>query len=91
MLKANFKNIGHAPEKIERGEFVIQYSALKRDIDFDQNWQLCFSPGQCVDMSMIFHRATALEGIVVCPTSGKKGPDCSGEEAEWWVIIKKTD
>lgn len=65
VLKSNLKNIGSGPDKIERGEFVIQDSALKRDIDLSRPWDVCFHPGQRVDMSMVFASRRAL--IQACP------------------------
>jgi hypothetical protein len=54
VLKINFQKHGSGAEKIERGEFAIQDSVTKRDIDLRTDWEVCFSPGQRVDMSMIF-------------------------------------
>ena len=54
LLEANFRKIKSGPGRIERGEFVIQDTKTKRTIDFSQDWELCFRPGQRVDMSMIF-------------------------------------
>jgi hypothetical protein len=83
VLKINLKNVRRAPEKIDRGEFVIQDSALKKDIDFKRDWELCFSPGQSVDMSMIFHRPTELEDAAVCPACLSVETGSKGEEANW--------
>lgn len=41
---------------IERGEFVIQDSITKKDINLMSDWDVCFSPGQRVEMSMVFER-----------------------------------
>jgi hypothetical protein len=57
VLKVNFKKYGNGTEKIERGEFVIQDAITKRDIDLNTDWEVCFSPGQRVMMSMILTRA----------------------------------
>jgi hypothetical protein len=54
VLQNNFKAIGPGAEKIRNGEFAIQDSATKRDINLSLPWQACFYPGQQVDMSMIF-------------------------------------
>jgi hypothetical protein len=54
VLKINFQKHGHGAEKIEKGEFAIQDSVTKRDIDLRTDWDVYFSPGQRVDMSMIF-------------------------------------
>jgi hypothetical protein len=54
VLKSNIKDIGIGAQKIDRGEFAIQDSVRKRDIDLSRPWGACFRPGQRVDMSMIF-------------------------------------
>ncbi|KAF7505449.1 hypothetical protein GJ744_000776 [Endocarpon pusillum] len=74
VLKANFRNIGDAAEKIDRGEFVIQDSALKMDMDLSQEWEHCFSPGQCVHMYMTYHAA-------VCAACGSEERNCDFAEA----------
>jgi hypothetical protein len=67
ILKIRFKWIGL--RKIEKGEFVVQALGSTDDIDLSdpsRPWELCFVPGQHVDMSMTFkHRdiATSLS----CP------------------------
>ena len=38
VLKENFRKIGSGSEKIERGEFAIQETGSKRDVDLLQNW-----------------------------------------------------
>jgi hypothetical protein len=53
VLKVNFKHHGNSAEKIEKGEFAIEDVATRRDIDLNTNWELCFSPGQRVEMSMV--------------------------------------
>jgi hypothetical protein len=54
VLQNNFKAIGPGAEKIRNGEFAIQDSATKRDINLSLPWQACFYPGQQVEMSIIF-------------------------------------
>jgi hypothetical protein len=53
VLKVNFKQHCNSAEKIEKGEFAIEDAATRRDIDLNTNWELCFSPGQRVEMSII--------------------------------------
>jgi hypothetical protein len=53
VLKVNFKHHGNCAEKIEKGEFAIEDAATRRDIDLTTNWELCFSPGQRVEMSIV--------------------------------------
>jgi hypothetical protein len=56
VLQANFSKNGQARLKIGRGEFAIQNSATKRDINIYDDWEKCFYPGQRVEMSVIFER-----------------------------------
>jgi hypothetical protein len=64
-LKVNFKKHGNGAEKIENGDFVIQDAITKRDIDLSTDWEVCFSPGQRVMMSIILTRALVLD--ITCP------------------------
>lgn len=66
---------------IERGDFVIQDSATKKDVNLEMEWELCFSPGQRVEMSMVFKRPTRPTNS--CPNCKA---DCGGsteEDIEW--------
>jgi hypothetical protein len=56
VLRINFKKHGNGAEKIDKGEFAIQDIATRRDIDLKADWEICFQPGQRVEMSMVFHR-----------------------------------
>jgi hypothetical protein len=53
VLKVNFKRHSNSAEKIEKGEFAIEDAATTRVIDLNTNWELCFSPGQRVEMSIV--------------------------------------
>ena len=79
----NFRNIGSASAKIERGEFAIQDSATKRDIDLNQSWDTCFLPGQHVDMSMIFAHQDSLGEE--CPKCSKICVGDQEQELKWFV------
>lgn len=65
MLADNLRNTKSGPQKIARGEFIIQESQTKRRIDLSRDWDSCFLPGQRVEMSMAFQRP-AIEGDA-CP------------------------
>jgi hypothetical protein len=54
VLKINFKKLEGAVEKIENREFAIQDSNTKYDIDLITDWDMCFFPGQRVEMSIYF-------------------------------------
>lgn len=66
VLRSNFKNIGSGSQKIERGEFAIQDTCLKRDIDLTGPWEGCFRPGQRVDMSMVFTSKKPSQSCPAC-------------------------
>jgi hypothetical protein len=81
VLKDNFRNVGRAAEMIGRGEFAIQDSITKKDVNLMNDWDVCFHPGQRVEMSMVFKRKTG-------PTSNcpKCKTVCDGsleEDIEW--------
>jgi len=67
VLQSNFKHIGPGASKIKSGEFAIQDSVTKRDIDLSLPWESCFYPGQQVDMSMVFN---------IAEESGNDCPKC---------------
>jgi hypothetical protein len=84
VLRSNFSKIKQAPRKIDRGEFVIQDAATKRDIDLAQDWELCFRPGQHVDMNMVFDRSEDLNSMHTSYPSCKWICDGAGDtEIEW--------
>ena len=74
VIAANFKKY-EADDKILNGEFVIEDSISKQDIDLNTDWDLCFSPGQRVEMSMIFKRAQ-----IPASTCPRCKTDCVGDQ-----------
>lgn len=54
VLQDNFREVSSGACKIQNGEFAIQDSGTGKDFDLASNWEICFSPGQRVDMSMVF-------------------------------------
>lgn len=85
VLQSNFKNIGSGANKIDRGEFAIQDSIKRRDIDLTAAWESCFQPGQRVDMSMIFTSAKILSHS--CPACQEDHGDgfTEDQDIEWFV------
>ncbi|OBT55540.1 hypothetical protein VE04_04276 [Pseudogymnoascus sp. 24MN13] len=81
ILKINFKKVGHASDMIERGEFVIQDSATKKDVNLGMEWDLCFSPGQRVEMSMVFKRR--IRPTNNCPTCKTDCGKSTEEDTVW--------
>ena len=70
---------------IERGGFAIQDSVTKKDVNLEMDWELCFSPGERVEMSMVFKRKARQTSD--CP---KCKADCDGspeEDVEWYVLL----
>jgi hypothetical protein len=86
VLQSNFKNIGSSAKKIERGEFAMQDTATKRDVDLSSPWETCFRPGQRVAMSMIFNSAKASN--MYCPTCNEDNGDdfAEDEDTEWYKL-----
>lgn len=78
MLKINFQPYGNGAKKIERGEFAIRDRATKNAIDLSVDWNTCFSPGQKVDMCMVFKgfRNGGRKGVPNLP-SGLPNPGTS--------------
>ena len=82
--KSNFKQIGSAADKIEQGEFAIQDSATRRDVDLSSAWETCFSPGQHVDMSMIFTMTKTL--LTHCPKCNDNCNEMPDKDVEWYAL-----
>lgn len=86
VLQSNFRNIGRAAKKIERGEFVIQDAATKLDVDLTLPWEACFTPGQHTVMSMVFNSKKTPK--MCCPNchdnNGRNAQNVvKDEEIEW--------
>ncbi|KAH7348566.1 hypothetical protein BKA65DRAFT_500844 [Rhexocercosporidium sp. MPI-PUGE-AT-0058] len=73
VLRSNFKSIGPGARKIEKGEFVIQDSSTKIDVDLTKPWETCFRPGQHADMSMVFKSKEAWN--ICCPKCRNENTD----------------
>jgi hypothetical protein len=81
VLRINFREYGDSAEKIDKGEFVIQDLATKRDIDLEGDWEVCFWPGQKAEMSMVFNRY----GPFFCPKCRRYCEDPVGNGAYYCV------
>lgn len=81
VLRSNFVKVTSGAEKIDRGEFAIQDTATKREIDLSRDWEVCFLPGQKVDMSMIF--STSKDDGSTCPSCGENSTRGVDEDVEW--------
>ncbi|KAG4442391.1 hypothetical protein IFR05_002093 [Cadophora sp. M221] len=69
----HLENIGHGAKKIEKGEFVIQDSSTKIDVDLTKPWETCFRAGQHADMSMVFKSKEAWN--MSCPNCRDENSD----------------
>lgn len=88
MIKINFRALGEeAVRKIERGRFAIQDSATKRDVDLADNWDICFHPGQRVEMSIIF-TDWGRHSHAMCPKCEKECIYSVNIDVEWYVLNK---
>jgi len=69
-----------------QGEFAIQDSATKRDVDLSLPWESCFSPGQQVEMSMVFDSVEAFGSG--CPKCNEDNDDdlIVDQDVEWFVL-----
>ena len=83
VLAVNFQKYG-AESKIRDGEFVIEDSATKQDIDLRKDWDLCSAPGQRVEMSMIFQQSQI--SITACPKCKAKCKSNPGGDVQWYRI-----
>jgi hypothetical protein len=83
VIKLNFRELGEeAVRKIDNGDFVIQDSASKRDIDLRGSWDTCFLPGQRVEMSIIFTECGS-HPHSMCPKCEKKCTCAVKGNVEW--------
>ncbi len=83
VLKDNLRNIGRAATMIENGDFALQDSSTNMDIDLKQPWEVCFTPGQVVFMSMVFKKESE-KTEQCCPRcSSTDNDDKLNEDIEW--------
>lgn len=81
VLQTNFSKAGQARKKIGRGEFVIQDSLRKRDINIFDDWNNCFYPGQRVEMSVVFQRRWQVGSS--CPGCGTICDGSTEADVKW--------
>ena len=84
----------NGPEKIDRGEFMIEEAGSKRPIDLAQDWELCFLPGQKVLMSMVFSMvfSRSKKAGSTCPNCGTHcaGPADEEQLCEFCGVASQT-
>ena len=86
MLEVNFEKYESGADMVRNGEFAIQDEGTCVDVDLSQPWDICFFPGQRVNMSMIFTRSDSADKD--CPkckaVSGGKGD----QDIEWYTHLQ---
>jgi hypothetical protein len=82
VLKDRFNDQG--AKKIEYGQFALEDSKRKRDIDRRQPWAKWFRPGQHVQMDMIFQEPGRREENA-CPGCGEWAEENSEVEIKWYA------
>jgi len=70
---------GHT--KVLRREYAIEDSATGRDFERKRDWNMCFRPGQKVDMSMTFPDAGRSSSS--CPGCGKVAESLDNLQIKW--------
>ena len=80
VFAVNFKKFG-VDCKILSGEFAIEDSVTKKEIDLDSDWDFCFSPGQQVEMSIIVKKAQ--DPASTCPKCKISCTCDQYKEVEW--------
>lgn len=83
VLSINFRGLGAASKKIQNGDFALQDSHTTKDINLKGAWDGCFTPGQKVEMSMIFDRSKS--GSTSCPKCRFKCIAQAERDVDWSV------
>jgi predicted RNA-binding Zn-ribbon protein involved in translation (DUF1610 family) len=72
------KHPGHG--KIQRGEFAIEEDSTGTELSRMTELTMCLSPGQKIDMSVIFNETSASNH---CPRCGAKSEASSKTRNQW--------
>ncbi|KAF8846634.1 hypothetical protein BDZ45DRAFT_755822 [Acephala macrosclerotiorum] len=78
VIKIRFRNIGL--KKIEQEEYLLSDPHRKRKLDLKLPWETVMTPGQRVEMSMIFSKE---EMQTTCPTCRKENVGPKDSEIAW--------
>jgi hypothetical protein len=85
VLKERFSVSG--AKKVESGQFALEDSKRKRDIDLGKPWDRWFRPGQHVQMDMIFQELEKGNGNA-CPGCGDLFEEETDVEITWYASKK---
>jgi hypothetical protein len=82
VLTVRFKHVGL--QMVQNGQFALQATRTKRDIDLNRPWETCFHPGQEYDMSMIF-RDSSSRNDTACISCNYECTGETGQDITWQV------
>lgn len=81
VLKIKFKDTGRGVNMIDQNEFAIDDSKTKCDVDLRREWNICFTPGRRLEMSMVFARTAPIANC--CPNCGATSTVSKQKNVEW--------
>jgi len=90
VLKINLQPHKNGAEKIERGEFAIFDLVTNRVIDLSVGWDTCFSPGQRVEMYMVYRgfRNSVKKECPKCHQALPAQTKPTRSKLAWWVPLR---
>ena len=81
VLAINFKRVGPV-DKMRKGQLVLKDSTTKKVIDLKQDLDLCFFPGQRVELSVIIQRPCL--ATTTCPNCYMRCNEEENKDTIWW-------
>ncbi|KAL6819845.1 nucleoside phosphorylase domain-containing protein [Trichoderma camerunense] len=78
ILRHRFKDLG--TNKIERGEWTLEYQQNGQCLDLSKDWQSVIKPNQILNMRMIFRRQN--HSSTKCPSCGFMNPGLQSDEVQ---------
>ncbi|KAH0531383.1 hypothetical protein TsFJ059_000220 [Trichoderma semiorbis] len=78
ILRHRFKNLG--TNKIERGEWTLEYQHNGQCLDLSSDWQSVIKPNQILNMRMIFRRQN--NSSTKCPSCGFMNPGLQSDQVQ---------
>jgi hypothetical protein len=81
VLELRFAHLGY--EKIKRREFALQEKGSRKDLLLTRPISMCLTPGQQVDMSMVFQDQASEEFSNTCPHCQARCQGSTDSETTW--------
>ncbi|OPB38863.1 hypothetical protein A0O28_0019690 [Trichoderma guizhouense] len=78
LLRHRFKDLG--TNKIERGEWTLEYQHNGQQLDLSKDWQSIIKPNQVLIMRMIFRRQN--NSSTKCPSCGFMNPGLQSDQVQ---------